>query len=476
MFNKNDILTVEITDLGTTGEGIGKIDGYALFVKDTVIGDVVKVKIMKAKKNYAFARLMEIVTPSKNRVEPKCPVARQCGGCQLQAMNYEEQLRFKSDKVYNNIKRIGGIEDFEMKPIIGMDEPFYYRNKAQFPMGMNKEGQIITGFYAGRTHSIIEVDSCMLGLRMDGVDINKKVMDVVKAFMTAYGIKPYDETTGKGLVRHVLIRIGKATKQVMVCLVINGAKIPHSDILVEGLKEIPGMTDISLSINRERNNVIMGTEIVNLYGQGFIEDYIGDVKFRISPLSFFQVNPVQTEKLYGKALEYAGLTGNETVWDLYCGIGSISLFLAKKARKVIGVEIIPQAIEDAKVNAEINNIDNAEFLVGAAEDVVPQYFEQHKGEAECRPDVIVVDPPRKGCDAKLLETMVKMSPERIVYVSCDSATLARDLKWLDENGYGLKEVTPCEMFGSTVHCEAVCLLNKRNVEPDIRVKYSADTE
>lgn len=461
MFNKNDILTVEITDLGTTGEGIGKIDGYALFVKDTVIGDVVKVKVMKAKKNYAFAKLMEIVTPSKNRMEPRCPVARQCGGCQLQAMNYVEQLRFKSDKVYNNIKRIGGIEDFEMKPIMGMDEPFYYRNKAQFPVGMNKEGQIVTGFYAGRTHSIIEVDSCMLGLRVDGVNINKKVMDAVKAFMTVYGIKPYDEATGKGLVRHVLIRIGKATKQVMVCLVINGAKIPYSDMLVDSLKEIPGMTDISLSINRERNNVIMGTEIVNLYGQGFIEDYIGDVKFRISPLSFFQVNPVQTEKLYGKALEYAGLTGNETVWDLYCGIGSISLFLAKKAKKVIGVEIIPQAIEDAKVNAKINNINNAEFLVGAAEDVVPQYFEAHKGEAECRPDVIVVDPPRKGCDEKLLETMVKMSPERIVYVSCDSATLARDLKWFDENGYRLKEVTPCEMFGSTVHCEVVSILTRK---------------
>lgn len=461
MYNKNDILTVEIIDLGTTGEGIGKIDGYALFVKDTVIGDVVRVKIMKAKRNYAFAKLIEIVTPSKKRVEPRCPVARQCGGCQLQAMNYEEQLRFKSDKVYNNIKRIGGIENFEMKPIMGMDEPFYYRNKAQFPVGINKEGQIITGFYAGRTHSIIEVDSCMLGLRVDGLDINKKVMDLVKDFMTDYKIKPYDENTGKGLVRHVLIRIGKATKQVMVCIVINGESFPHSDILVNSLKEVPEMTDVSLSINRERNNVIMGNEIVNLYGQGFIEDYIGDVKFRISPLSFFQVNPIQTEKLYKKALEYAGLTGNETVWDLYCGIGSISLFLARKARKVIGVEIIPQAIEDAKINARINNITNAEFLVGAAEDVVPQYFEQHRNDAECRPDVIVVDPPRKGCDEKLLETMVKMSPERIVYVSCDSATLARDLKWLSENGYILKEATPCEMFGETVHVETVCLLSKK---------------
>lgn len=460
MFSKNDILEVEIIDLGITGEGIGKVDGYALFVKDTVIGDVVKVKIMKAKKNYAFAKLVEIVKPSPNRVEPLCPVARSCGGCQLQAMNYQEQLRFKADKVFNNIKRIGGIEDFDMKPIMRMDEPFYYRNKAQFPVGKNKDGKIVTGFYAGRTHSIIEMDSCMLGLRVDGQDLNQQVMDIVKAYMVAEGVEPYDEVTHKGLVRHVLIRIGKATSQVMVCVVINGKGLPNSQLLVDKLMEVSGMADISLSVNHEKNNVIMGTEIINLYGPGYIEDYIGDVKFRISPLSFFQVNPVQTEKLYSKALEYAGLTGNETVWDLYCGIGSISLFLAKNAKKVIGVEIIPEAIEDAKVNAQINGIENAEFLVGAAEDVVPKYFEEHKSETECRPDVIVVDPPRKGCDEKLLETMVQMAPERIVYVSCDSATLARDLKWLSEKGYKLVEATPCDMFGQTVHVETVCLLSK----------------
>ena len=501
MYNKNDILTVKITDQGTTGEGIGKIDGYALFVKDTVIGDEVKVKIMKAKKNYAFAKLIEIVTPSPNRVVPPCPVAKSCGGCQLQAMNYQEQLRFKEEKVYNNIKRIGGIEDFEMKPIIGMDveegleniqricgescqenfrsgQGFYYRNKAQFPVGLNKDGKIISGFYAGRTHSIIDIDSCMLGIRPNGIDVNKQIMDIVKAFMELEGIKPYDEVSGKGLVRHVLIRIGKATKQIMVCIVINGNKFPKSQLLVEKLLEVPGIADISLSVNREKNNVIMGTEIIRLYGLGYIEDYIGDVKFRISPLSFFQVNPIQTEKLYSKALEYASLSGNETVWDLYCGIGSISLFLAKKAKKVIGVEIIPEAIADAKVNANINDIHNAEFLVGAAEDVVPKYFEEHKGEPECKPDVIVVDPPRKGCDSKLLETMVQMAPKRIVYVSCDSATLARDLKWLHENGYKLVEVTPCDQFGQTVHVECVTLLQKSNrkCKPDSYVKLSLDME
>lgn len=476
MFNKNDILEVEIIDQGTTGEGIGKIEGYALFVKDTVIGDVVRVKIMKAKKNYAFAKLVEVVKPSPYRVEPVCPKAGSCGGCQLQAMNYQQQLKFKEEKVYNNIKRIGGITEFEMKPIMGMEElclkgkeengPFHYRNKAQFPVGVNREGQIVSGFYAGRTHSIVEIDSCALGMQRDESqaesDVNARVMEIVKTFMEVRGITPYDEKSHKGLVRHVLIRIGAKTGQVMVCVVINGDNLPYFQELVEQLLTIQGMSDISININKEKNNVILGKKIVSLYGLGYIEDYIGDVKFRISPLSFFQVNPTQTEKLYGKALEYAGLTGNETVWDLYCGIGSISLFLAKSAKKVIGVEIVPEAIRDARINAEINGIENAEFLVGAAEEVVPKYFEEHHGEAECRPDVIVVDPPRKGCDEVLLKTMVQMAPERIVYVSCDSATLARDLKWLEGNGYKVKEVTPCDMFGQTVHVESVVLMSKEN--------------
>lgn len=463
MFKKNDVLEIEITDQGTTGEGIGKVSGYTLFVKDTVIGDVAKVKVMKAKKNYAFARLVEIVKPSKYRVEPLCPVAKSCGGCQLQAMNYQQQLKFKQEKVFNNIRRIGGVEDFVMKPIMGMEElcvkgheengPFHYRNKAQFPVGRDKEGKIISGFYAGRTHSIISVNDCLLG-----TGVNKTVMDIVKMYMTLEGVKPYDEVTHKGVVRHVLIREGKHTGQVMVCIIINGDKLPQVDRLVEQLLKVSGMTDISLNINKEKSNVILGDKIINLYGPGYIEDYIGDVKFRISPLSFFQVNPVQTEKLYSKAMEYAKLTGSETVWDLYCGIGSISLFLAKNARKVIGVEIVEPAVEDAKVNARINNIENVDFISGAAEDVVPEYFQKHKGEPECNPDVIVVDPPRKGCDEKLLNTMVLMAPKRIVYVSCDSATLARDIKWLSDKGYKLVEATPCDMFGQSVHVETVALL------------------
>lgn len=473
MFNKNDIIEIEIIDQGTTGEGIGKVDGYALFVKDAVIGDVVKVKIMKAKKNFAFAKLLEVVKPSPYRVEPLCPEAKRCGGCQLQAMNYKQQLEFKEKKVYNNIKRIGGIEDFEMKPIIGMEElsvkghedngPFHYRNKAQFPVGLDREGNIVSGFYAGRTHSIISVDNCLLGIEKDG-DVNGAVMHIVKTFMNIYNIKPYDEKTHKGLVRHVLIRIGAFTNEIMVCVVINGNKLPHSQELVEQLLQIDDMTSICLNVNKEKSNVILGREIINLYGKDYIEDYIGDVKFRISPLSFFQVNPIQTEKLYNKALEYANLTGKETVWDLYCGIGSISLFLAKAAKKVIGVEIVPEAIDNARENAAINGMENTEFLVGAAEEVVPKYFEEHKNQPECKPDVIVVDPPRKGCDQVLLDTIVKMNPERIVYVSCDSATLARDLKWLEEHGYKLKEATPCDMFGQTVHVETVAWLERYQSE------------
>ncbi len=485
MFQKNDILEIEITDQGTNGEGIGKTEGYALFVKDTVMGDVVRVKIMKVKKNYGFAKLLEIITPSPYRVDPLCPKASSCGGCQLQAMNYQQQLRFKQDKVYNNIRRIGGITDFDMKPIMGMEElciagkeengPFHYRNKAQFPVGVNRDGEIVSGFYAGRTHSIVEVEECALGMKSaSGEDVNGQVMRKIKTFMKRWNIKPYDEKSHTGVVRHVLIRMGAKTNQIMVCVVINSGQLPHAQELVEELLTIPGMHDISLNINREKSNVILGRKIIKLYGAGYIEDYIGDVKFRISPLSFFQVNPTQTEKLYGKVLEYAKLTGKETVWDLYCGIGSISLFLARSAKKVMGVEIVPEAVRDAEINARINGMENVRFLTGAAEDVVPEYFEQHQGEAECAPDVIVVDPPRKGCDQALLKTMVEMAPKRMVYVSCDSATLARDLKWLGEHGYQLMEVTPCDMFGQTVHVETVALLSKLKTDKHIEVELEMD--
>ena len=454
---KNDILTVEITDTGIEGEGIGKTDGFILFVKDAVIGDTVQVKVMKAKKNYAYAKLEKVLVPSPFRVQPSCPFHRQCGGCQLQPLSYEKQLEFKQNKIRNNLIRIGGFSpehiDACMEPIIGMEDPWHYRNKAQFPFGYDKEGNVVTGFYAGRSHNIIANTDCALG-----VEENKTVLETILAYMKKYGVSAYDETTGKGLIRHVLIRKGFASGQLMACVVINGNKLPEEKTLAEELWKIPGMTSVSVNVNTERTNVILGKKVRVLKGEEKIEDTIGDVVFRISPLSFYQVNPVQTKKLYGQALEYAGLTGEETVWDLYCGIGTISLFLAKKAKKVYGVEIVPEAIADAKENAARNGITNAEFFVGKAEEVLPQKYEEEGVYA----DVIVVDPPRKGCDEKCLETMVRMRPERIVYVSCDSATLARDLKYLGEMGYEVRKWRGCDMFPGTVHVETVCLLTRKN--------------
>lgn len=457
---KNDIVSVTIEDIGIAGEGIGKVNGYTLFIKDAVIGDVVEAKIVKAKKNYGYARLMNIITPSLYRVEPRCTFARKCGGCQIQEMSYEKQLEFKNHKIKGNLERIGGMStallDQVIEPIIGMENPFYYRNKAQFPFGTDKDGQPITGFYAGRTHDIIANTDCALG-----VPVNKEILEKVLDFMKKYKISSYDETSGKGLIRHALIRFGFTTKEIMVCLVVNGKSIPHVEKLVDELVQIEGMTSITLSTNMKNTNVIMGETYDVLWGQGYITDYIGEVKYQISPLSFYQVNPVQTEKLYNLALEYAGLKGNETVWDLYCGIGTISLFLAQKAKQVYGVEIVPQAIEDAKTNAKINGIENAEFYVGKAEEVLPRYYEEyakeHPGE-KAYADVIVVDPPRKGCDETLLKTMVEMQPERIVYVSCDSATLARDLKYLCEKGYVVQKVRGLDQFPMSVHTEVAVLL------------------
>ena len=462
---KNDVVTVTIEDFGINGEGIGRIEGYTLFIKDAVIGDVVEAKIMKAKKNYGYGKLMKIIQPSKDRVTPLCPVARQCGGCQLQAVSYEKQLEYKNRKVWNNLKRIGGIPEELLEAVMeqpcGMEEPYRYRNKAQFPIGRDKNGRLAAGFYAGRTHQIIPCDDCCLGVK-----VNQRILDIILRFMERYHIEPYNEEQHKGLIRHVLIRYGFATDEIMVCLVINGRKIPHAEALTGELAEIPGMTSISISVNTERTNVIMGNEIVTLWGQGYITDCIGEIKYQISPLSFYQVNPVQTRNLYETALEYAGLHGEEIVWDVYCGIGTISLFLAQKAGRVFGVEIVPQAIEDAKRNAEMNGISNAQFFVGKAEEVLPEYYENyaasHSGR-QAKADVIVVDPPRKGCEESVLETMVQMQPQRIVYVSCDSATLARDVKYLRDNGYELEKGKVVDMFPQTCHTECVVWIQKRNM-------------
>lgn len=483
MLKKDDQVTIEIEDIGTDGAGIGKADGYTLFVKDAVIGDIIKAKVIKAKKTYGYARLMEIITPSKDRVEPVCPVARQCGGCQIQQMSYSAQLKYKQKLVRDNLARIGGITDCEVLPVIGMENPFNYRNKAQYPVGRNKDGKVVIGFYAGRTHSIVDYTQCAIG-----APENAQILEKIRTFINENNISVYDEQSHKGLIRHILIRTGKHTGQIMVCLIINGKTLPHADKLADCLKDISGMSSIMININKERTNVILGNECSVIWGNSYIEDSICGIMFRISPLSFFQVNPVQTEKLYRKALEYAELTGNETVWDLYCGIGTISLLMATKARKVYGVEIVPQAIEDAKNNALRNSLNNAEFFVGKAEEVVPRIYDEDMKKAEnepvdskessglsdsaffefvmrINPDVVVVDPPRKGCDETLLDTIVKMNPKRIVYVSCDSATLARDLKYLVANGYEIDRVQPVDQFAHTVHVETVVLLSQLKQKP-----------
>ncbi len=480
-YKKDDVLTVEITDIGNDGEGIGKVEGYTLFIKDAVIGDRVRAKIMKAKKNYAYAHLEEVLEASPYRQDAPCPVARACGGCQIQNMTYDRQLKFKQNKVRNNIVRLGGFDesfiDSITEPIIGMDNPWRYRNKAQYPVGRDKNGKIVAGFYAGRTHSIIQAADCLIG-----IEENSKILDIITSHMEKHGIEPYDETSGSGLVRHILIRKGFASGQIMVCLVLNyrkgrddgtgnsGEFLAGQDELLNNLRSIPGMTSVSVSINTEKTNVIMGKEIVTIWGSAAITDTLCGLSFEISPLSFYQVNPVQAQRLYNQAIEYADLTGSESVWDLYCGIGTITLSMAKSAGKVYGVEIIPDAVEDAKRNAVRNKVDNAEFFCGKAEEVLPDFYEKlSKGKdildgklpgSALHPDVIVVDPPRKGCDDKCLETMLLMKPERIVYVSCDSATLARDLRILCDGGYELKKIRACDMFSWSCHVETVVLLSK----------------
>ena len=453
--SKNDIIELNITDMTADGEGIGKYNGFPFFVKDAIIGDVISAKVVKLKKTYGYARVESVLTPSPDRVTPHCSIARQCGGCQIQAMDYKAQLAFKEKMVRNNLSRIGGIEPdtYAFLPIVGMDNPYEYRNKAQFPVAKDKNGNIVMGFYAGRTHSVIGCERCHIGDR-----VNEPVLAAVRDYMTVCTIPPYNEIDTSGTVRHILIRVGKKTGEVMVCLVINADTLPDTSYIVEKLCDsVPGIASVMININKEKTNVILGPVSKTIWGKSYIEDFIGDIRYRISPNSFYQVNPIQTEKLYTKALSLAELTGNETVWDLYCGIGTISLFLAKKARKVYGVEIVPQAIEDARQNALLNGIDNATFFAGKAEEVVPAYYDEHRDE---HADVMVVDPPRKGCDEKLLATMISMSPERIVYVSCDSATLSRDLKFLTSNGYDVRQVQCFDQFPHTCHVETVACLQR----------------
>ena len=464
---KNDFIELEIEDVTDDGSGIGHYDGMAIFVKDSAVGDRVKAKIVKVKKHYAFGRVEEIILESHNRVEPACPVSRQCGGCTLQHISYEAELELKKNRVINCLKRIGGIDNPEeyLEEVVGLgSSPERYRNKMQFPVGKNKDGMTVLGFYAGHSHSIIPVEDCMIGH-----EINRYIIAAIKKWCDENKISVYDEETGKGFLRHVLTRVGFQTGELMVCVIINNKKMKFSEELVSCINEALSKAEtkdaiilksVVANINTEKTNKILGEETIPVWGKEYITDYIGDVQFRISAQSFYQVNPVQTYHLYSRALEYANLTGNETVWDMYCGIGTISLFLAKNAKKVIGVEIVPQAIQDAKQNADLNAIKNAKFYVGKAEEVATELL-RGKGTDDTYeevPDVIVVDPPRKGCDEKLLNTVIKVKPNRMVYVSCDPATLARDLKILMANGFNLEKFSVFDQFSRSMHVETVVLL------------------
>lgn len=474
---KNKDYEVEILGLASEGEGIAKIDNFTIFVPGAILGEKVKIKVVKVKKNFAYGKLLEVLEESEHRIEPVCSIYKQCGGCGLQHLSYEGQLEFKKNRVKDALERIGKIKissktklesavenidnhnlkkasDYDgaiLHDTIGMKEPYRYRNKVQLPVG-EENGEIKIGFYAPRSHNIIDMDTCYI---QD--EVGEKVVVLTKKWMKKYNIKAYDEQKDHGTVRHIMIRRGFITKEVMVVVITRTRELPYKEEFVEMIKEnIEGITSIIQNINNKKTNVILGEENITLFGSDHISDYIGKFKFNISPLSFFQVNPVQTEILYSKALEYAGLTGEEVVFDAYCGTGTISLFLSQKAKKVYGVEIVEAAIKNAKENAKINNVNNAEFIVGKSEDVIPQLI--NKG---IKADVVVVDPPRKGCEKSLLEAIGEMKPERIVYVSCDPGTLARDLGILDELGYRTLEVQPVDMFPQTAHVETVCLMSRK---------------
>ena len=451
MLSKNKEYIVDIVDIGQGGVGIGKYEGFTVFVDGGLVQDKIKVKITKSKKNYAVGDIVEIIEKSPFRVERKCSESlRQCGGCQIQELDYQKQLDVKTNEVKQVISRIGKLDDVVIHDTLGMEHPFRYRNKAQFPI-QKKDNMPVIGFYKKKSHDLISTDECIIQH-----EVNDKIIKIIKTYIRAYNVSIYDEKTHKGLLRHLVTKVGFTTGEVMIVLVANGKKLPYLKELASVLKEnIPGFKTLVVNVNTQKNNVILGKENIVAYGDGMIRDYIGELVFEISPLSFFQVNPLQTEVLYNKALEYANLGENDTVFDIYCGIGTISLFLAQKAKKVYGIEIVEDAIKDAKRNAKINNMDNVEFYVGKAEEVVPKMYKEGK-----RANVVVVDPPRKGCDEKVLDTIVSMEPDRVVYVSCNPSTLARDLAYLNERGYKCHEIQPVDMFPHSVHVENVAWLSR----------------
>ncbi|HAT4363884.1 TPA: 23S rRNA (uracil(1939)-C(5))-methyltransferase RlmD [Clostridium perfringens] len=455
MVEKNKEYIFDIISQGYEGEGIAKIDNkYPIFIEGALKEEKVKVRIVKVNKNFAYGKLMEVLEASEERVNPPCAIYKRCGGCKLQHASYKAQLDFKWERVKDCVSKIGKLDPSIVKYPLGMENPWRYRNKVQLPIGLIN-GEVKIGFFAPRSHDIIDMESCLI---QD--EIGDKVVKLTREWIEKFNIRPYNvdgEYDEKGVVRHIMIRRGFTTNDVMVVLVTNGEKLPHKEEFVDlMIKNIPGIKSIIQNINSKKTNVILGLESKTLWGEDTISDYIGDFRFNISPLSFFQVNPIQTEVLYGKALEYANLTGNEEVFDAYCGTGTITLFLSQKAKKVYGVEIIPQAIDNAWINAKENKVENVEFFVGESEVVIPDLI--NKG---VKADVVVVDPPRKGCDKKLLDAITNIDAKKIVYVSCDPSTLGRDLQVLEENGYKTLEVQPVDMFPNTSHVENVAKLIKK---------------
>ncbi|WP_346914873.1 23S rRNA (uracil(1939)-C(5))-methyltransferase RlmD [Clostridium sp.] len=450
---KNENYIIKIDGYGHEGEGVGKINNFTVFVKGAIKDETVKIKLIKVSKTYGIGKLLDVILPSKYRTEPICPIYKRCGGCNLQHISYEEQLNFKTQRVKDVMKRVGKIEGLKVHNTMGMDFPYNYRNKVQLPVG-NNDGNIVVGFYAPRSHEIINMDHCYIQSK-----IGDKVVKLLKEWMKEYKLTPYDEKSHSGVVRHIMIREGFKTKEVMVVIVTNGEKLPNIKPLIKSLREeILNLKSIIQNVNRDKTNVILGNKSITLWGTDTISDYIGEFRFNISPLSFFQVNPVQTEMLYKKALEYASLTGNEIVFDAYCGTGTISLFLSRRAKMVYGIEIIPEAIENANENKVNNDVNNVEFIVGKSEEEIPKLIE-----GGIHPDVIMLDPPRKGCEESLLHAIAGVKPKRIVYVSCDPATLARDLKVLEELGYKAVELQPVDMFSQGHHVECVVLIERKSM-------------
>lgn len=447
---KNDYIDVEFIDLTHEGQGVAKIDGFPIFVPGGLPGESAQIKILNVKKNYGYGKLIEIREKSPYRVEISKEDMHKYGGCQLHHMSYEGQLQFKQNLVEQTLTRIGKLQDVNIHPIIGMEQPFHYRNKAQVPVG-ERNGRLITGFYKPRTHEIIDTDESVI--HMEAIN---DAIKIVKEICSELGVTAYNEEAHTGVLRHIMARFGRKTDELMIVLITRTEKLPHRKEIVEKIvAALPNVKSVVHNVNPKRTNVILGERTQVLWGQNVIYDYIGNVKFAISPRSFYQVNPVQTQVLYDKALAYAGLTGEEIVFDAYCGIGTISLFLAQQAKKVYGVEVVPDAINDAKKNADLNGITNVEFTVGEAEVVIPNWAKEG-----IHADVIVVDPPRKGCDAALLKTIIEMKPKRVVYVSCNPATLARDLGILEADDYQTVEVQPVDMFPMTMHVECVTLMSR----------------